>query len=305
MKAIVVSANARHGMQFAEVNEPAPTYEQMVIEVSHVSLNHGDINDALSGRIPENGTLGSDAVGIVIKPALCGKGPGVGERVLTLTSNAFAKYCLAAISTTVTLPDTVDSAKAVALPVAGLAALQGLNQAGVSDGSRVLITGGSGGVGRFAIQLAGLKGARVSVIAGAAHHAALQSLGANEVVSNIEDLDGEFSAILDTVGGPQLSQAWRKLRSGGRIICIGAASGKPTTFEPYALIGPPKSLMSFVIGGDIAHDLSELVTTLAHRGLVVDIGWEGSWTEIDQAIDALLSRKIGGKFVLQVKNELG
>jgi len=72
MKAIVVRANTPHGMGFAEVREPTPTDEQMVIEVSHVSLNHGDINDALSGRIPEHGTLGSDAVGTVIKPACCG-----------------------------------------------------------------------------------------------------------------------------------------------------------------------------------------------------------------------------------------
>ena len=58
MKAIVISADSLHGMKFTEVTKPAPTYDRMVIKVTHISLNHGDINDARSGRIQENGILG-------------------------------------------------------------------------------------------------------------------------------------------------------------------------------------------------------------------------------------------------------
>ncbi|MCK9202546.1 MAG: zinc-binding dehydrogenase [Gallionella sp.] len=302
MKAIVVAANALHGMRIAEVGDPAPTYDQMVVEVSHASLNHGDLNDAVSGRIPQGGILGSDAVGTVVAPALCGRGPGVGARVLTMTSGAFAQYCLADLSATVPLPQKVESVKAATLPVAGLAALQSLKQAFVANGSRVLITGASGGVGRFAVQLARLKGAKVSAIAGRMHHATLQSLGAAELVSDIEELQGEFGAILDTVGGPQLAQAWRKLARRGYLVCIGSASGAPTTFEPYALIGPPKSLVSFLIGGSIADDLSELVGVLASGELAVDVAWEGPWTGIDEAVNTLLSREFGGKLVLRMRD---
>lgn len=85
-------------------------------------------------------------------------------------------------------------------------------------------------------------------------------------------------------------------------VCIGSASGAPTTFEPYALIGPPKSLVSFLIGGNIANDLSELVDVLAKGELAVDIGWEGQWTDVDKAIDMMLSREFCGKFVLQMKD---
>jgi NADPH2:quinone reductase len=69
VQALVVDLQAPAAMRIAEVAEPAGGPAEVLIEVHHVSLNHGDLNDARSGRIPPGGVLGSDAAGAVTEPA--------------------------------------------------------------------------------------------------------------------------------------------------------------------------------------------------------------------------------------------
>src|SRR5919106_154119 len=132
---LIVVPSATFGFAFADVAEPAVGPDQLLIDTSHVSLNRGDVNDARSGRVLVGAVLGSDVAGIVTQPAANGDGPPAGTPVVGLTTAAFSL------------------ADAVALPVAGVAALQALRAAGGS-GRRVLVTGASGGVGWFAVQLA-------------------------------------------------------------------------------------------------------------------------------------------------------
>lgn len=75
----------------AEVAAPIPGPNQVVIDVAHVSLNHGDLNDARPGRIPAGGVLSSDAAGVVGQAARIARGPGVGTRVVALAQGVFAE----------------------------------------------------------------------------------------------------------------------------------------------------------------------------------------------------------------------
>jgi NADPH:quinone reductase len=59
MRAIIVDPSAPEGLRLAEVPEPVAAPSQVVLEVHHASLNHGDLNDARSGRVPPGGVLGS------------------------------------------------------------------------------------------------------------------------------------------------------------------------------------------------------------------------------------------------------
>ena len=101
------------------------------------------------------------------------------------------------------LPENVSFARAAALPTAGPTALRILRLGPAILGRRILITGASGGVGRFAIQLANLGGAEVTALVGSdsSRAAGLRQLGADEVVTDLAQLSGRYDLILEDVAG--------------------------------------------------------------------------------------------------------
>lgn len=264
----------------------------------YVSLNYGDLNDAKSGRVPPGGVLGSDAAGVVEAPATDGTGPAAGTRVVALTPGAFAQRAAVDVRALAEVPASVDLVVAAALPVAGLAALQALGAAGAGPGKRVLITGASGGVGRFAVQLAAHAGAHVIASVGSPARGA--DLAAHEVIVGLEGFDEPVDVVLDNVGGPLLVAAWRTLAPGGSLQSIGWTSGEPAAFPPYSTIGPPRSLTSFLIAEPFGPDLATLVGLVADGALTVDIGWRGTLAQLPEAAEALRARRVNGKAVLEV-----
>jgi NADPH:quinone reductase-like Zn-dependent oxidoreductase len=248
------------------------------------------------------GVLGSDLAGRVSRAAA--GGPPVGTRVVALAAGAFAQRVSVDVDALAVVPDEVDLAAAAALPVAGLAAVQAL-RAGMLEtpikGARVLVTGASGGVGRFAVQLAAYGGAHViAAVADPERAAEMAALGADETITDIDQADAPVDLVLDTVGGAQLVAAWGLLAPGGNIQCIGASSGQPATFPPYATVGPAKTLSSFLITAPVTTDLASLVRLVAAGNLSVPIAWRGPLARIDDAIAALLGRRLPGKAVLDV-----
>jgi NADPH2:quinone reductase len=275
---------------------------QVLVDVQHVSLNYGDLNDARSGRVPAGAVLGSDAAGVVARPAADGSGPEVGTRVVALALGAFAERTAVEVDALAEVPRSVDLADAAALPVAGLAALRAIRAAGPLLGRRVLITGASGGVGRFAVQLAARAGAHVIASVGSvARGECLATRGADEVVVGLEGLDQPVDVVLDNVGGPQMVEAWQLLAPGGSLQSIGWTSGEPAVFPPYSTVGSPKSLSSFLNEGEAGADLATLVQLLADRSLTVEIGWRGPWEQIADAVEMLRGRRLNGKAVLDVR----
>jgi NADPH2:quinone reductase len=300
VQALVADPEAPSAMRIAEVAESTGGPTKVLMEVHHVSLNHGDLNDAGSGRIPPGGVLGSDAAGVVTEPAR--SGPGVGARVVAFAQGAFAERIAVDVDSVAEVPDSVHLAEAAALPVAGLAALRALRAAGPLLGKRALITGASGGVGRFAVQLAAHAGAYVIASVGSvARGEGLAERGADEVVVGLGGLDQPVDVAVDSVGGPQLVAAWRLLAPGGSLQSVGWTSGEPAVFPPYSTIGPRKSISSFLNQGDAAEDLSTLVRLVANGSLSVEIGWRGPWNHFAEAVDMLRGRRLNGKAVLDVR----
>jgi len=276
----------------------------VVVATRHVSLNRGDLNDVRSGRLQAGAVLGSDLAGVVIRAATDGQGPTAGTRVVALASGAFAQRVAVDVDALAAVPDGVDLADAAALPVAGVAAMQAL-RAGLLDtrlkGARVLITGASGGVGRFAVQLASYGGAHVIAVTSDGGRAGeLAALGADQVVNDLRQIDKPVDLVLDSVGGSQLAAAWDLLAADGSVQCVGWSSGEPAVFAPYAMVGPAKSLNSFLIAAPVASDLVTLVRLVERADLRVHIGWRGRWSRLDQAIEVLAGRRISGKAVLDL-----
>jgi NADPH2:quinone reductase len=301
MRALIADPSAPFALRPVTVPEPVPGPDQVLVAVHHASLNHGDLNDARSGRVPPGGVLGSDVAGVVELPA-AGGGPPRGTRVVALARGAFAEYSAVDLGALAEVPPSVDLAPAAALPVAGVAALLALRAAGVAAGKRVLVTGASGGVGRFAVQLAAQAGARVIASVGsAARGEGLAEAGADQIVVGLDGIDQPVDVVLDNVGGPTLVAAWKLLAPDGSLQSIGWSSDEPAVFPPYSTIGPPKSLSSFLIEGDAGGALATLLDLLAAGDLSVEIGWRGPLERAAEAAGALLARRVRGKAVFDVR----
>ncbi len=302
VRAVVADPEAPGGLRVTEVDDPAPGPRQVLVGTRHASLNRGDLNNVRSGRVPPGGVLGSDLSGIVLRPAADGEGPPAGTRVVALASGAFATRVAVEVDALAEVPAGVDLAEAATLPVAGVAAIQAL-RAGLLEtpvkGARVLVTGASGGVGRFAVQLATYAGGHVIALASTAGRSAeLAALGAEEVVTDLSEIGEPVDLVLDNVGGAALVAAWDLLAPGGSVQCIGWSSGEPATFAPYSTVGPPKSLSSFLISAPVAPDLASLVRLVEHGSLRVTISWRGPVTRVAEAIKSIVDRRLNGKAVL-------
>jgi NADPH:quinone reductase-like Zn-dependent oxidoreductase len=302
MRALVVDPSVPEAVRLAEIAEPVATGDDVLVEVRQAALNYGDLNDARSGRVPPGAVLGSDVAGVVLQSGPGGPPPGT--RVVALAAGAFAEKVVAGPGALTEVPATVDLAQAAALPVAGLAALRALRASGPVLGRRVLITGASGGVGRFAVRLASIAGAHVIASVGRPERGAgLAQLGADEVVVGLDGINAAVDVVLDNVGGPQLVAAWQLLAPGGSLQSIGWTSGQPAVFPPYSTIGPAKSLTSFLNEGPTAADLADLIRLTESGALRVEIGWRGPLERYADAADALRGRQINGKAILDVTGD--
>lgn len=302
VRALIVDPSVRAGVRLAEVPDPVARPGELLLDVHHASLNHGDLNDARSGRVPPGAVLGSDASGVVASTASDGRGPALGTRVVALAPGAFSERVAVEAGAVAVVPGSLDLAHAAALPVAGLAALRALRRAGPILGKRVLVTGAAGGVGRFAVQLAASGGAYVIASVGTtARGAGLADAGADQVVVGLAGIEQPVDVVVDNVGGAQLVAAWKLLAPGGNLQSVGWASGEPAVFPPYSTIGPAKSLAAFLNEGEAGPDLTTLVRFLAEGILGVEVGWRGPWELVADAAEALRARRVTGKAILDVR----
>ena len=290
-------------MRLADVEEPVAAESEALIQVRATALNFGEVHFIDHMRKPGE-VPGWDAAGVVVQTAADGSGPPVGSRVVGFHgAGGWAERRAVPTENLAVLPDSVDFGPAAALPVAGVTALQSLRALGSVVGRRVLITGASGGVGRFAVQLATRAGAHVIAAVGStARGAGLTALGAKEVVVGLADVAEPVSGVLDNVGGPLLAEAFSLLDDGGSLQSIGMASNQPSTidFEVERRSGVRKRLEPFTVRTPFGPDLAYLVELLAAGELDPQIGLRTSWNDVSEAAEALLDRRVAGKAVLDV-----
>ena len=146
-----------------------------------------------------------------------------------------AEYCVAPAEWIAPKPLTLNHDAAAVTPISALTAWQGLiERCEVTKGQRVLIHGGSGAVGAFAVQFAKWRGAHVIATASAHNLERVRALGADEGIdyraSKFEDVLRHADAVFDTVGGETLARSWGALKPGGKLVTI-AASGEVATDE--------------------------------------------------------------------------
>lgn len=302
MFALVMSPESATGLRLAKVEEPRPLANEALVSVHATSLNRGELR-LLTIR-PKGWIPGQDIVGVVERAATDGSGPAVDTRVAALVDQAgWAERVAVPTDRLAVLPDDVSFASAATLPVAGTTALRTLRHGGDLAGQQVLITGASGAVGRFQIQIAREQGASVTAIAAARHAEDLRGLGAEQVVESIELAEGPFSLVTESVGGQSLAHAIERVAPGGTIVMFGSSSGEltPVGFRQFVPDHEGARLQTFAYytsGPDIGADIASLLALVAAGRLETRVALTLRWTDIAQALDALRQRNISGKAVL-------
>lgn len=143
--------------------------------------------------------------------------------MLGIERGGYAEFAIVRNSEAAAKPRSLDFVAAASVPLAGLTAWQGLFRYGeLKAGQRVLIHGGSGGVGHFAIQFAKVRGAYVITTVSASHIDFVKSLGADEVIDykaqRFEDVVHDVDLVYDLIGGETQDRSWNVLRRGGTMV---------------------------------------------------------------------------------------
>jgi NADPH:quinone reductase-like Zn-dependent oxidoreductase len=236
-----------------------------------------------------------------------GGGPRAGARVVGIRQGeAWAQRVTVPQTWIAELPDSVSFAQAAALPTAGLTALRILRLGPAILGRRVLVTGASGGVGRFAIQLAHLGGADVTALVSSASSrvGGLRELGADDIVSDVAQLRGHFDLILESVGGDTLGYLVTMVDPQGTLVMFGNSSNQATTFnvrDIYLDASIRFQGFELFFGGDpFGRDLAYLVRLVAARKLDPQLVGELPWDQMPAALDRLRNRDVAGKMCLTI-----
>jgi NADPH:quinone reductase-like Zn-dependent oxidoreductase len=211
------------GLRFTDgLPEPNPADNKAIVEVKAFAINHDEAN--LIARRPNGWRPGQDVAGVVIKAAASGAGPAAGDRVVCyLDGEGWAERIAVPVHRMAVLGDRVSFEQAATLPIAGITALRALRVGGAVLGRKVLVTGATGGVGQFAVQLAVAAGATVTAQVSRPERVDLvRRLGACEVVTSLaEESCGPFHLVLDGVGGEITAQAIRHIAPRGHLAWYG------------------------------------------------------------------------------------
>jgi NADPH:quinone reductase-like Zn-dependent oxidoreductase len=216
----------------ADYVEPSgPDAAQVLVRVSAASVNPVDFK-IRSGKYPSVKedrlpyALGRDVCGTVEQCGAQADRFKVGDEVFGMVGvggGGYGEVVVLDQKSIARKPPNLDAAHAAAIPLAGLTAWQGLfRHGGLKAGQSVLIHGGSGGVGHFAIQFAKAKGARVLTTVSTPNVEFARSLGADVVIDyktqRFEEYASDLDMVFDLVDGETRERSWKLLKRGGRMV---------------------------------------------------------------------------------------
>ncbi len=304
MKAVRVSSfGGPEVMREEPVPVPEPGTGELLVRVYAASVNPVDYKTS-TGQYPpvtEDDLpiiLGRDIAGRV---EVCGSGVGdftPGDDVYALLPNnrgAFTEQVAIPAETAASKPDTLDYVHAAAVPLAGLTAWQGLFDYGeLQAGQRVLIHGGGGGVGHYAVQFAKVRGAEVIATASGDDLEFVRELGADRVIDYHEQFEAQVSdvdLVLDLVGGETQQRSWQVLKPGGVMV---STLGEPADADERDAEG-----IGFLVQPN-GRELAEIARLIDEGRVRVTVQETFPLDRVPDAEQRLRDSHVRGKLVIKV-----
>ncbi len=292
-----------------EIERPELKPGQVLVEVKSSSINpfdtmvrEGYLKEMIPLELPV--TLGGDIAGVISEVADDVDGLNVGDKVygqanvVAGNSGAFAEFATTSSSQVSVMPSNVDFNQAASLALVGVSAVQALYEhLNLQAGQKILIHGGSGGIGSIAIQIAKHLGAYVATTATGDGIEYVKNLGADEVVDykseNFDEVLSDFDAVFDTVAGETYDRSFKVLKKGGVIVSMNA--------QPNQELMDKYSVNSIAQMTHVNNDSLERLTSLVESGVVTPhVDKVFTLEEIAEAFAARESGKVLGKIVISV-----
>jgi NADPH:quinone reductase-like Zn-dependent oxidoreductase len=287
---------------------PTPGAGQVRIRVAAAAITPGELewdetyqNPDKSPRLPT--IPGHDVAGTVdaLGPGVAGLavGDGVYGLVDFPLNGSAAEYVVMPAADVALAPKSVDAVQAAAAPLSALTAWQGLFDHGkLAAGQRVLIHGGAGGVGGFAVQMARWCGATVIATASSRSAVLVRELGADEVVdygvTRFEEAVRDVDLVFDTVGGETQVRSFGTLRRGGKLVSIAKAPDQELAEEAGVTA-------VFFIVRPSRDQLGEIAGLIDAGRLRVNVEEVYPLEEARRAFERSLAGHLKGKVVLRVQ----
>lgn len=309
-------------LRLDEVEPPVPGPGEVLVDVRAAGVERG-AEHLMTGvplllrlqyglRRPKARVRGREASGVV-----AAVGPGVttfsvGDEVLGVVEGAFAEQAVADASKLVRKPADLPWVEAAALPISGVTAWQGLVEVGrLQPGQQVLVTGASGGVGAFAVQIAVALGATVTASCSGPRVELVRDLGAQHVVDRTVDDpyagDRRYDLILDVAGNPSLRRLRRSLRRGGTAVLVGGESAGGRLLAGFdrqvraVLLSPfVRERLAMFVAGEDAERLGEVVALVEQGKVRAVVGATYPLADTARALRDLASGGVGGKLVVTI-----
>jgi NADPH:quinone reductase-like Zn-dependent oxidoreductase len=297
-------------LQYERAPRPQLGKSEVLIRVHAAGVNPldwkvraGDLNGFIQHKLPL--IPGWDVSGVVEKvgPAAAGrfkKADEVFAMADPTRDGAYADYIVVRATALAIKPKSLYHVYAAATPVSALAAWRSLFDAGkLQSGQRILIHGGSGGVGHFAVQFAKWKGAYVIATASTNNQELLRKLGADETIDytteEFEDVAHKIDIVLDTIGGETQERSWLVLKQGGALISL----VQPPSEQKANRFGVRGIMSSVQPNGAQLTTIAKLIDSAKLRPMIDRIL---PLSEARRAHELGQSNHIRGKIVLRVKD---
>jgi NADPH:quinone reductase-like Zn-dependent oxidoreductase len=276
---------------------PVPKVDEVLVAVGATAVTSGELTWPESWPvIPAH-----DVSGVVHSVGADVTSLDVGDAVYGLIAfdrpGAAADYVCVPAADLAPKPDDIDDLSAAALPLGGLTSWQALfDHADLQPAQHVLVHGGAGGVGSYAVQIDAHHGARVTATASAEDADLVAELGASSVIDydgKFEDQVGGVDVVIDTVGGATLTRSWQTLRRGGILIGIAEEPSQ----DDAAAAGVRSAFFVVEPNRDQLGELSRLTQQGALRPAVARVL---SLEEFSQALTTRPGNHAAGKTVIRV-----
>ncbi|HEV8580824.1 MAG TPA: NAD(P)H-quinone oxidoreductase [Thermoanaerobaculia bacterium] len=277
MRAILPSDRESSTPRVGDLPDPTPGPGEVLVAVEAAGLNHADVLQ-LRGLYPpppgESTVPGLECAGVVVE-AEKGSPWQPGARVMALVGGgAHASRAAIPAGQLMPVPDNLSLVEGAAIPEAGLTAWTNLVVEGsLQAGETVLVTGATGGMGSFAVQLARELGARV-LAAGRSRERLelLRGLGIEEVCLEGGDLARQVreatggrgaDLVIDFTGGPGFSSHLGALVERGRLVLVGLVSGRQAEVDLGAVLSRRLSIVGSVLRPRLRDEKARLTADFA------------------------------------------